>query len=173
MATATAQRKLYAVGTNEAQNNKRSTPRKKSKPRPKEASRPKGPIYTALVEFFGSHKIALPMLYVMACVKGALFPAGAFFTMHYTVWLLSIACAAKAAVIVFCLGFSLPTALQFGKVSFDGIKGQGFAYGLELLMLVSMPMLSWSAYIVITFINVLSAFYNLRTGKQFTNIVEV
>lgn len=148
-----------------------------SKKKPKVAARkstikPRSPIYKALYEFLQHEKAAITALYVLGIVKGAFFPICAFVTFHHIVWAISIPCATQLVLTVFCMCFSLPTAFQFGKVAFDGIKGKGFALGLELAMLVAWMPLAYAAAGILTVINILAAFYNLRSGKQFTELVE-
>lgn len=170
---ATPQRKL-SIASNPAEiKAELKKPKKKAKPANKSTIKPRSPIYRALYEFLQHEYLATIALYVLGIAKGAFFPACAFFTAH------SITLQAHPAIITvkviltgFCLMFSFPTALQFGKVAFDGYKGIGFAVGLELAMLVAVKPISIAAFILVTIINVLAAFYNLRSGKQFTTLVE-
>jgi hypothetical protein len=156
---------------------KKSQPKKKitvatKKPKNGTTIKPKSPIYTALHEFFQHHKTAVIALYVLGIVKGAFFPVCAFVTSHNIVWQWSFATVFQFALTVFCLLFSVPTALQFGKVAFNGYKGVGFAIGLELAMLAGSTKIGYFAAGILTVINILAAFYNMRSGKQFTDLVE-
>lgn len=152
---------------------------KKPQPKKKAAAKktastikPRSPIYKALFEFLQNHKAATVALYVLGIAKGAFFPICAFVTAHGIVWQWSFATAFQVALTAFCLMFSVPTALQFGKVAFDGYKGIGFAIGLELAMLAATSEISYAAAGILTVINILAAFYNMRSGKQFTDLVE-
>jgi hypothetical protein len=72
-----------------------------------------------------------------------------------------------------CLAFSLPTALQIGKVAFDGIKGAGFAFALEMAMLFAPhKALQILALTILMVCNILAVFYNLQSGKQFEALVQ-
>jgi hypothetical protein len=145
---------------------------KARKPKTGSTLLPKSPIYKALHEFFQNDGVAQVALYVLGIVKGAFFPVCAYATSHGIVWEWSFPTAGAILLTIFCLAFSVPTALQFGRVAFDGIKGNGFAIGLELAMLTAYKPLALVALGLLVVINILAAFYNLRSGKQFTDIVE-
>jgi O-antigen ligase len=124
---ATAQRKLRIAPTIKLGS---------GKARKKSTIRPRSPIYRALYEFLQHETAATVALYLLGIAKGAFFPACAFFTAHsITLQAHPIIITVKVILTAFCLMFSFPTALQFGKVAFDGYKGIGFAVGLELAIL--------------------------------------
>ena len=131
----------------------------------------KGGIFTAILQMVRKEKSAIRMIYLFAVVLGAFFPMCAYISKSCaTISWQGTPCLLLTAA---CLAFSLPTALQIGKVAFSGIKGKGFAFALEMAMLFAPNKpVQVSALIILITCNVLAVFYNLQSGKEFSTLVE-
>ncbi len=155
---------------------KEKTPKKKkpqtSETKPvKVALKTKGAVYEALGQFLGHEIAAKIALYVLSITLGAFFPLTGYMSAHSGISL-AWHSAPAMCLTVFCLLFSLPTALQFGKVAFTGKKVWGSALGLELAMLTAAPFYARWALGLLVVVNVLSTYYNLSTGKKFGEAIE-
>lgn len=138
-------------------------PIKPKKSRAKAVAAPRGAIFRTLRQFLQRDSAAEIALYVLAIAGGAFFPICGYVSFH------SASGWPSYVLTVCCLAFSLPTCWQFGQVAFDGVKGKGFALALELAMLVAPKFFAIAALCVLVVVNVVACYYNLSTGKKFSD----
>ena len=139
--------------------------KKKSKRKPSKVAAPRSPVFKAFRQVLRRDSLADIALYLFAIICGGFFPLCAYLSAHSGNGWLSF----SSVLTAFCLAFSVPTALSFGNVAFDGYKVYGFAFGLEFAMLVShSKTLSIVALGLLIVVNVVACYYNLSTGKKFS-----
>lgn len=155
--------KLSIVPVATPQPKKKASAPRKVKP----AVAPRGPVFNAFKQVVRNEKAAEIALYGFSGVAGAFFPVTAYVTAHHG-FALDWAHTPQIALTAFCLAFSVPTTLQFGSLAFSGLKAKGFALGLEFAMLAAHPILAIIALTMLVWVNVVSCYYNVSTGKKFS-----